>query len=170
MSPGGRALPAAVALMAVAALATMLMSGPRRESPRLPPASTTAARPVPRPARPDAREILAHAAALGLTPAQRGRLEALDRRWRAGERALLDAVEDARRDMSALSADGRAVRLRDIQERAAGFGELSAELRQARARHAEDALGVLTETQGQRLLEMRTTTMRRGESNEARTN
>jgi hypothetical protein len=158
MSPGGRSLSTALALVAVAGLATVLTSGPVRESPRLPVASSAAARPRVQPAPRGAGDILAHAAALGLTPEQRARLETLDRQWRPRERDLLNAAADAQREMAAVTAAGRAVDLREIQQRATGFSELSAELRAARTRHADDAARVLTETQARQLREVNTLT------------
>ena len=154
MSPLVRYLSTAVAL-AAAVTAHVLWQRPLdRPSPRLPAGSAAVARPTSPPMPPTARKILDQAMALGLTRAQMGRLQALDRAWASEEDELQVAVKDAERDLAAFMKEaqgsGRAT-VQQIQQRSTEFSRLSAMLRERRRLHAEAALRQLDGSQRHRL-------------------
>jgi hypothetical protein len=111
------------------------------------PVLTRPAMPAP---PPTARDILDHGALLHLKAEQRARLRALDARWTAesaaAEAGLRAATDEFARSMEQARAAGR-TSLTDIQRQSAEIGELGAEMRDARRRHADAAAAILTEWQ-----------------------
>lgn len=139
-------------LIAMGAGYVLMSERPGRRALR--PAEASADRrmsPVP----PTAREILDRATDLALTGEQRGRVEALDRRWReeaAGvERELKEAEEEFSRFLAKAQTQGR-VSLQEIQGRSKDVRRLGEVLRQEREEHSKAAVQILTEIQRGTLL------------------
>jgi len=113
------------------------------------PSRTTAERPAPPVPLPTAPDLLERGDALGLTAEQRARLAALDRAWGEEAAALDRAVAAARAEFERFTREAslRGASVAEIQRQSAEYRELSAALREARRRHADAALAVLTEAQ-----------------------
>ncbi len=174
MSPGVRYLSTTLALVAVAVAYVVLQRPPERPAPR-PPArsSAPAVRPVALPPAPiTARELLDRAATLDLRQDQVGRLQALDRRWRAEARELEEAAAKAQQEFSAFmngTGRSRGPTVQEIQRRSAEFSSVSAALRESRQRHADAAIRLLADWQRTRLSQMERSAPSGG-LNEARKN
>ncbi|MBI4536664.1 MAG: hypothetical protein HY712_01755 [candidate division NC10 bacterium] len=124
-----------------------------RARPAPPPAPVRADTPPLAPA-PTAREIVDRAEALALTREQVSRLMALDRRWRAESEGLRAAVQEAGEEFQRFMAEAQAhggASLTEIQRRGGDLRLLSAELRERRRLHGEEAAWLLSPEQEQRL-------------------
>jgi hypothetical protein len=147
-----RYLVTTLALIAVAVAWNVVdrPASPRRAARAV--AAVPASRPTPAPKT--AAELLAKREALALTVEQRARLGTLAERWareaNAREADLAAASEGFGRFMAETQQKGRA-RLDEIQGRSVEVQELTAAFRERRARHSEEAIGVLTERQRARL-------------------
>lgn len=162
MSPRLRYLSTTLTLVVVGLGYALVQGWPARSTPHLE-KSAAAAQPPASPL-PTARQMLDREAELSLTPDQKGRLLALDAKWRQESAPLLAALEAAEQEfsrfMNASHAGGK-VSLQEIQPQSADYRELSAELRELRRRQAGETAEVLTQSQ-QRTLVLLTSPHTRG--------
>lgn len=153
MSPRLRYLATTLALVAVGLGYALIQAKPWRPAPRLQARPAEAVHP-PAPPLPTARQMLDRRADLSLTADQKARLSTLDEKWRKDSASLEVALKTAEQDFSqyvkVAQAEGKA-NLQEIQRRSADYRALSAELREARRRHAEAAAQVLSQSQQRRL-------------------
>jgi hypothetical protein len=103
---------------------------------------------VPSPA-PTARGVLEKAAALGLRPDQRARLEALDRSWRRETAPVEAELEAAQAEFARFmrEAQGRGATLAGVGQQAAPAVELGRQMRERRRAHVAAVISVLDGTQ-----------------------
>lgn len=154
MNPPARYVSTSLALALVAAGYFLLQARMERPGPPRPAPPLAAPRPALPPIPPTARDILDRAVALDLRGDQRVRLEALDQLWRWEISGLEATIRESEREFSAFMSEAQAsrgARVQDIQQRAAEFGRLSAELRERRWHHSDGALRVLADWQRERL-------------------
>ena len=153
MSERMRYLAATLALAVIAVGYFLVQRQAIRPGPHLGP-RPAAARPAAPPRLPTARMLLDRGDDLALTQAQRDRLEALDRQWRAESAGLDTAIQQEQaafaRFMQEAETRGK-TNMQEIQGRSADLRDLSETLRARRQHHAEAAVDVLTEKQRQML-------------------
>jgi hypothetical protein len=156
MSVRTRYLSTTVAMVIAAIVWTTVIDRPAPPRPQRPASAAAEERP-PRPISPPvARDLLARADALGLTVPQRARLAALSVSWERESHVLeADAhvAADAFARFLAEAQQGGRAGIEEIRRRSTDYQELSAALRERRARHSQEALGTLTTQQRARLAE-----------------
>jgi hypothetical protein len=137
--------------MVIAAIVWIgVVDRPEPPRPPRPALAATGSRPQVPVAPPTARDLLAQADTLGLTASQRARLATLGSSWERESRALEAEVKVAAdalaRFMAQAQQEGRAS-IDEIRRRSMDYQELSAALRERRARHGHEALDGLTAEQ-----------------------
>ena len=123
-------------------------AGPRPVRAGTPGTGSAARPPVATP--PTASDVLAKADVIGLTADQRTRLAAAAAAWDREVTSLQDALDAATQGFARFARDAQQAgrtRLDDVRARTEDVQSLSTLLRERRARHAEDALGVLSAPQ-----------------------
>lgn len=134
-------------------------AGPRPVRAGTPGAGRAARPPVATPLT--ARDVLAKADVIQLTADQRTRLAGAAAAWDREVTSLEDALDAATREFARFAREAQQAgrtRLDDVRARTEDVQSLSALLRERRARHAEDALGVLSAPQRARMSAVRQTT------------
>jgi hypothetical protein len=145
-----RYLSTTLAMVLAAIVWIGVLDRPEPPRPPRPALAATALRPQAPVVPPTARDLLAEADTLGLTASQRARLAALESSWDREARALeaeVNVAADAfARFMAEAQQHGRAS-VDEIRRRSIDYQELSAALRERRARHGREALDALTAEQ-----------------------
>jgi hypothetical protein len=145
-----RYLSTTLAMVAAAVVWMTVMDRPAAPRPPRPALAATAPRPQGPLTSTTARDLLARADALGLTVSQRARLATLSANWERDSRVLEADVKVAAEAFARFLADaqqaGRAG-MDEIRRRSMDYQELSAALRERRARHSDEALDALTAEQ-----------------------
>lgn len=162
--PGSRAryLTATVLMLAIAVVWTTVIDRPAAPAAARTGSARAPASPAPRLVTPaTAREVLGTAEALSLTGDQRARLASLADTWERDLAPVQGALEIATQEFARFAREAQQAgrtRLDGVRARTEDVQALSALVRERRARHADQALAVLTAAQRARLIDLRQTT------------